>query len=267
MATATKNVALALAGIALALFIAMILCRRAGPLVEVPTDARQPTSITLQRALGALEEAARVADYRRYEDVAGLAEGGPKNLGKPQSGSAPATTRDGRRKKPLDYSLAAAFLFGELRAEVLARHKLLNPQGRELSAADTADLHALVDWCNARYGPVSDAYSVAAQLEMIDVIDSDLGVQQTGEVEHAKAVGSSGDVIIHRGRVYRQASFARLPQTDSRFEQLRFLAMDNLWHVVAWFVNRGYGIVDDEFAQAIQRLEAITPYDMRSRNY
>ncbi len=195
-----------------------------------------------------------------------------------------------------DIDLAILMFTGAYGADVFVRHTLLNPGDRPLRSDEYADFLGLVERLLAgsrsfrtrlrdmaaqdRLAMVRDNPGAvpdvppppgSADRAAKNVVEMFKGRGEAISLEQAKAKIASGEVFSARlppdstfiqGKVYRNVSFGALPRADSCFEQLRYVAMEEMAAIVAWFVVHEYATYTPKVTDLFRRLESMSARDV-----
>ena len=284
----------------LAILVCMVgirLCGNQGAQAVVPSQHESHLVNSVALALAKLDHAVDVAAKspapgRPSPDTRGARGSASVEVETADRDEAPAR-KDRRRGRPVDVDLARIFLYGNLRADVLQRHSLLNRKGDVLAGSDWDQLVALVADCNARYDSIALSHRELMASEMSNALASGVAPLSVtpvasdaiiraaakhhsqssglsrGEAEAAMrkpgvTLGSGGvDVIIYGGKTFLQSGFAVLPRSDESFDKVKFFAFENLVSVVAFFRAKNLTWEDDKLQDAIRALVALTPAQHR----
>ncbi len=180
-----------------------------------------------------------------------------------------------------DFALMEYFVAGMGRLDVpdLVRHEKLNPTDKPLSEKKIDDLRTLVELLNSNLEDLHAAYRSVRGSEMRAAIkagevepepdklpaETTLRAMARSRLESGEYPGLSEDQIlaklkerrfrsvransvVHKGRVYRYASFTHLPRTDRAHEVMEFFAFDALGVVSTWFLSAGTITSNDQAA-------------------
>ena len=168
--------------------------------------------------------------------------------------------------------LADEFLMGSISHALLMRHETLNPRDRPLCPDEEKALAKVVEQYNRFIGPALSAFRDLRTQEVSSLIEAGAiphwssGAASDAEVARAAAtlqrMGMNADDARqqaersrHRlntppgnytrngGRYYILPTPAALPQYAAYYDRLKFLIVEQMQTVVAWFVANGF-VVD-----------------------
>lgn len=290
---------IAAAALALALYLVRSIAWH--PSGELPAARRpssaDPTADSVAEALF-LDTAERLNKERADAGrVAPNKEGAEQGAIVPATGTSDFV--DGERWQAFvrsDIDLAILMFTGAYGADVFVRHTLLNPSDRPLRGDEYADFHGLVERLLAgsrgfrtrlrdmaaqdrlamvrdNPGAVPDVPPTPGSAERAakKVVEMFKGRGEDITLEQARDKISSGEVFSARlppdstfiqGKVYRNVSFGPLPRVDSCFEQLRYVAMEEMAAIVAWFVVHEYATYTRQVTDLFRRMESMSARDV-----
>lgn len=195
--------------------------------------------------------------------------------------------------------LAYLMISGQYEAWILARHPCLNPAGRVMPPEVRRELSDLVTRLKAASAHFRrEAGNMAAKDRMAEIeagrvapieepslTEAEVRARTDRIVQYFKGRGESlstqeaasklekGEVwtvnrplasgqTLHQGKVYEHKEFAGLPGFDRMFEGLRYIAMQELGTLIAWFEGNGYTAWSPELHEVMARLQTMSPREM-----
>lgn len=221
----------------------------------------------------------------------------PAEIGDGSGGFDPMQWPGSYRRVGLD--LAYLMMSGQYEAWNLARHPCLNPADRVMPPEVRRELSDLVTRLKAasagfrraagnmaakdrvaeieagRVAPIEEPpltkEEVRARTDRIvqyfENRGESLSTQEAarklekGEAWTVNRPLASGQTL-HQGKVYEHKEFASLPGFDRMFEGLRYLAMQELGTLIAWFEGSGYTAWSPELHEVMARLQTMSPREM-----
>lgn len=215
---------------------------------------------------------------------------------RPPAIGSPQWDEDFRRA---DIDLAYLMISGQYGTWNLARHPNLNPADRVMPTDERRELSELVARLKAasalfrrEAGQVAAKDRIAeidagrvAPVDAPPLTEAELRARTARIVKYFERRGESisakeaaerldrGEVWAldrplasgqtwHEGKVYDHKEFASLPEFDRVFEELRYIAMQELGVLVAWFETNAYTAWSPELHEVMSRLQTMSPREM-----
>ena len=185
-----------------------------------------------------------------------------------------------------DVDLVDSFLMGSVKVEHIARNRVLNFGDRALCPDEIEELRLVLDEFNRRVGPVLSAFRDLRTSETCALVDggqleewpstpaSDEDVRRYEQLLIRGGVGSlearrnaeasraslgsrpAGNYMRRDGKYYSMPQAADLPLSTAYFANVRFVVLDQLQIVIAWFAQKGLVVDTNAVTQLREAIEA-----------
>lgn len=268
-AGATVVLMLCIVGAVLGLRVAIEWPGNRGSVVTNKDGRALPATAALKHAAQSAEEAFDAA-ISALESQRDAAQSPQSTSAVSVAASSPCEWRPSVHVSRVD--LADEFLMGSISYEILMRHEILNPRDRPLCPDEEKSLAKVVAQYNRFIGPALSAFRDLRTQEVISLVEAGaippwssgqagdaevaraaaalqrMGMsaddaKQQAEVSRHRLVTPPGNYMLHGGRYYIMPSCDAMPQSAAYYDRLKFLIVEQMQTVLAWFVANGF-VVD-----------------------